>query len=313
MEQRIGLIGLGSVGHLYVGHLLGANGRLVVFDADVDRVARAVAQGASAANSAAELAATCDVLLLSLPSPEAVEQVMLGGGGVLEGAHPGALVIDASTIDPRTNRRMYHAAREQGVRYLDAPISGGEPGGAGTDGARQASITFMVGGDREAYEQALAVFGLVGKHWFYLGPSGAGSTVKLLSNLMAGLHNLVATEALVLGAAAGFGPELLLEVFEHTDARSFTLTDYLAPRIRRRDFEPGFSVDLMYKDHRLAADLGRDLRVPLLLNEVALQVYQMLRAQGLGSKDHVETLNFWGKLAGADPFSPRPARGAEAD
>ena len=141
-------------------------------------------------------------------------------------------------------------------------MSGGAPGGAGTDGARAATISFMVGGDADAFERAKPTLAILGKRWFYLGPSGTGSTVKLISNLMAGLHNLVASEAFVLGAAAGIEPETLLEVFDGTDAKSFWLTDYFAPRVRRRDFEPGFSVDLQYKDHRLASDLGRQLGVP---------------------------------------------------
>ena len=165
----------------------------------------------------------------------------------------------------------------------------------------------MVGGDREAHERALPVLGLLGKHFFYLGPAGMGSTVKLISNLMAGLHNLVASEAFVLGAAAGIAPETLLEVFDQTDARSFHLTDYFAPRIRRHDFEPGFAVDLQYKDHRLAGELGKRLGVPLLFNELATQVYQMLRAQGLGGKDITETVNFLGTLGGADIYRPRDA------
>jgi 3-hydroxyisobutyrate dehydrogenase-like beta-hydroxyacid dehydrogenase len=305
LKKSLGLIGLGSVGHLYVEHLLEGSGELVVYDVDAARARAAEREGVTVAASAALLAARVDVVVLSLPSPEAVEQVVLGPGGVLEGARRGALILDASTIDPRTSRRAYRAAKERGVDYLDAPISGGQPGGAGTDGARAANITFMVGGDAAAFERARPVMALLGRHVFHLGPSGAGSTVKLISNLMAGLHNLVASEALVLGAAAGFKPETLLEVFAQTDAKSFTLTDYLAPRIRRRDFEPGFSVDLMYKDHRLVGDLAKSLNVPLLLNEVALQVNQMLRAQGLGGKDHTETLNFWASLSGVDVFNPR--------
>jgi len=304
MEQRLGLIGLGAVGQHYVRHLL-KGGALVVYDLDAARVRRAEAEGAVGARSARDVAERCDALVLSLPSPEAVEAALSGPHAVLEGAHAGLLVVDASTIDPETSVRMYRAAQARGVSYLDAPISGGQPGGAGTDGARAGNVTFMVGGDREAFERATPILRLLGTRLFYLGPAGSGSTVKLLSNLIAGLHTLVAAEALVLGAAAGFDPQTLLEVFAETDAKSFTLQHYLAPRIARRDFEPGFAADLQYKDHRLASDLARRLGVPLLLNEVAVQVYQMLRAQGLGGKDHVEALNFWARLAGVDVFNPR--------
>jgi 3-hydroxyisobutyrate dehydrogenase-like beta-hydroxyacid dehydrogenase len=107
-------------------------------------------------------------------------------------------------------------------------------------------------------------------------------------------------------AAAGFSPETLLEVFDGTDAKSFWLTDYFAPRIRRRDFEPGFSVDLQYKDHRLASDLGRRLGVPLFFNDLAVAVYQSMRASGLGGSDLVESVRFLGRLSGADIYEPRP-------
>jgi 3-hydroxyisobutyrate dehydrogenase-like beta-hydroxyacid dehydrogenase len=263
-------------------------------------------QGATGAASPRELAARCEAVVLSLPSPEAVEAALEGPDGVLAGASPGLLVIDASTIDPETARRMYRAAKARGASYLETPISGGEPGGAGTDGAKAANVTFMIGGDAEDFERATPVLRILGQTLFHLGPAGAGSTVKLISNLMAGLHALVATEALVLGAAAGFTPQTLLEVFAHTDAKSFTLEHYIAPRIARRDFEPGFAADLQYKDHRLAAELAQRLKVPLLLNGMAVQIYQMLRAQGLGGKDHIETINFLGKLAGVDVFNPRP-------
>jgi 3-hydroxyisobutyrate dehydrogenase-like beta-hydroxyacid dehydrogenase len=304
-QRKLGLIGLGAIGQIYAGHLLRANGALTVFDVLPEKMRQAQAAGAAPAASPKALAAQCDFVLLALPSPEAVRATLLGPEGVLAGAQPGLIIIDTSTIDPDTCRDLYAAAQARGVDYLEAPVSGGEPGGAGTDGARAANISFMVGGDAAAFERARPVMSILGKRFFHLGPAGSGSTVKLISNLMAGLHNLVATEAFVLGAAAGFSPETLLEVFDGTDARSFWLTEYFAPRLRRKDFEPGFSVDLQYKDHRLAADLARQLKVPLLLNEVAVQVYQMLRAQGLGGKDLVEAVNLWGQLANADIYHPR--------
>jgi len=303
--QSIGQIGLGAIGMIYAGHLLREKKKLIVYDADPSRLKQAEQQGAMKAESPKTLAARSDAVLLALPNPDAARESMLGDRGVLAGATPGTLIIDVSTIDPDTARELYAAARDRGVDYIEAPVSGGEPGGAGTDGARAANISFMVGGDREAFERAKPVMSILGKRFFYLGPAGQGSTVKLISNLIAGLHNLVATEAFVLGAAAGIDPETLLEVFDGTDAKSFWLTDYFAPRIRRKDFEPGFSVDLQYKDHRLAEDLGRRLKVPLPLNSMAIQMYQLLRAKSLGGKDLVETVNYFGELANANVFSPR--------
>jgi 3-hydroxyisobutyrate dehydrogenase-like beta-hydroxyacid dehydrogenase len=304
--QTIGQIGLGAIGTIYAGHLLRAEKTLVVYDADASHVKIVEQQGAIVADSPSTLAAASDAVLLALPNPDAARNSMLGKDGVLSGAKKGLLVVDVSTIDPDTARELYAAAKDRGVDYIEAPVSGGEPGGAGTDGARAANISFMVGGDQDTFERAKPLMSILGKRFFYLGPAGQGSTVKLISNLIAGLHNLVATEAFVLGAAAGIDPETLFDVFDGTDAKSFWLTDYFAPRIRRKDFEPGFSVDLQYKDHRLAEDLGRRLRVPLPFNAMAIQAYQMLRARGLGEKDLVETVNAFGEVANASVFSPRP-------
>ena len=310
MTDAIGLVGLGVIGQLYAGHLVRARGALVAYDLDPDHLQAGADIGATAAASAKAVAEACDVIVLALPNPPAVLAAMLGQEGVIAGARPGTLVIDASTVDPETSRRVYAAARDRGVDYLDAPVSGGATGGAGTDGARAATISFMVGGEADAFERAKPTLAILGERWFYLGPSGMGSTVKLISNLMAGLHNLVASEAFVLGAAAGIEPETLLEVFDGTDAKSFWLTDYFAPRVRRHDFEPGFSVDLQYKDHRLASDLGRQLGVPLLFNDLAVGVYQAMRASGLGGQDLVESVRFLGGLAGTDIYEVRRPKGS---
>ena len=310
MGDAIGLVGLGVIGQLYAGHLVRARGALVAYDLDPAHLQAAVDLGATAATSAKAVAEASDVIVVALPNPPAVLAAMLGEEGVLAGARPGTLVIDASTIDPDTSRRVHAAARERGVDYLDAPVSGGAPGGAGTDGARAATISFMVGGDAAAFERAKPTLAILGKRWFYLGPSGTGSTVKLISNLMAGLHNLVASEAFVLGAAAGIEPETLLEVFDGTDAKSFWLTDYFAPRVRRRDFEPGSASTCSTRTIDSASDLGRALGVPLLFNDLAVGVYQAMRASGLGGQDLVESVRFLGGLAGTDIYEVRRPDGS---
>jgi 3-hydroxyisobutyrate dehydrogenase-like beta-hydroxyacid dehydrogenase len=304
-EHKLGQVGLGVLGRLFVGHLLKTNNELIVFDINPEAVKLAAELGASPAASAQSLAAQCDRIILSLPSPTAVEAAMLGEAGILEGAHEGTAVLDLSTIDPFTAKEIYAAAKAKGVSYLDSPVSGGAPGGAGTDGARAATISFMVGGDEAAFAAMKPYMEVLGKRFFYMGPAGSGSTVKRISNLVAGLHNLVDAEAFVLAAAAGISPQTLLDVFDGTDAKSFWLEHYFAPRIKRQDFEPGFAVDLQYKDHRLAEELAQQLKVPLLFNQLAVQFYQMMRAQGLGAKDLVEAVNFLGKLADVDIYNPR--------
>ena len=128
---------------------------------------------------------------------------------------------------------------------------------------------------------------------------------SLISNLISGLNNLVAAEGFALGVAAGISWEKMLEVFYHTDAKSYQMTDYTEPRLRRGDFEPGFSVDLMYKDHRLAGELAQRLQVPVLFNQLALQVYQMLRAHGKGSRDFADAVNLMAGWANLDINQPR--------
>ena len=304
---RIGVIGLGMVGSHFARHLMRTNGQLTVFDLNRSRMKGVVRAGAVAARSAREVAARSQTLVLSLPSPDAVCGAMLGPQGVLAGIKRGAIIIDASTIDPESCIAMHKAAAARGAHYLDAPISGGEPGGGGTDGAAAGTISFMVGGDKPAYERAKAVLHGIGKHSFYLGPAGSGSTVKLISNHIAGLNNLVMIEGFVLGAAAGFSPEALMRVFAGTDAKSYMMTDYFAPRYRRNDFDPGFSVDLMHKDHALAGDLGRKHKVPLLFNQLALEFYQLMRAGGDGRKDIIAGLHYLADLAGVDIRTLHPS------
>jgi 3-hydroxyisobutyrate dehydrogenase-like beta-hydroxyacid dehydrogenase len=308
---RIGLIGLGMVGRHFARHILRKNGQVTVFDLDKARVKAAVRGGAAAARSARELAAKSKIIVLSLPSPDAVRAAMLGERGILKGLQHGAVIIDASTIDPESCLAMSKAAAARGADYLDTPISGGEPGSGGTDGAKAGNISFMVGGRRTAYVRAKPILHAIGKRSFYLGGPGSGSTVKLISNHIAGLNNLVMMEGFVLGAAAGFSPETLMAVFDGTDAKSFMMTDYFAPRYRRNDFDPGFSVDLMHKDHRLAADLAQKHRVPLLFNQLGLELYQMMRARKLGQKDIIEALHFLADGAGVDIKAMHPTRGAK--
>jgi 3-hydroxyisobutyrate dehydrogenase-like beta-hydroxyacid dehydrogenase len=314
-SASVGLLGLGALGEIFAGHLSRAFPGFRVFDLDGDKVARAVTDhGAVAAASARELGAGCDAVVVSLPNPAAVQAALSGPDGLLEGAHSGAVVLDTSTISPQASRAMHAAAAERGVAYLDAPVSGGEPFQTGVDGARAATMTFMVGGDAEAFERARPLMDVLGEFAFLLGPSGAGSTVKLISNLCSGIHALVAAEAFTLGAACGFAPERLLEVFAHTDAKSFFMTDYVAPRIASGDVSPGFTVELQLKDHRLAAELGHEQRVPLPFNALAIDAWQRMRAQGRGANDVTDAVFFSAEQArrelGAPPAPTGRAPGA---
>jgi 2-hydroxy-3-oxopropionate reductase len=310
----VGLLGLGALGEIFCGHLVRAFPGLRVFDLDAEKVARAAHVGAVATASSRELGAGCDIVVVSLPDPAAVRAAVAGVDGLLADARAGAVVLDTSTISPQASREMHAAAAQRDVSYLDAPVSGGEPFQTGVDGARAASMTFMVGGDAAAFARAQPVMEVLGSVWLHLGPSGSGSTVKLISNLCAGIHALVAAEAFTLGAACGFPPERLLEVFAHTDAKSFFMTDYVGPRVARGDAAPGFTVDLQLKDHRLAAELGHEQRVPLPFNALAIDAWERLRAQGRGANDVTDAVFFSAEQArqelGARPAPTGRAPGA---
>ena len=294
----VGLVGLGNVGLHYAARLLEASEAVYVHDRDRDKVEAAVALGAVATRSSCALAEAAGTIVLALPAPEAVEAEVLSDRGVLAVRRDRRLIIDLSTIDPPTARRVHAEAARAGHDYVEAPMSGGAPGGAGEAGARAGTVTFMAGGDAPAVERARPLLAALGSHVIHVGPAGSGSTVKLLSNLIAGLNMAVMAEGFALGAAAGLSHELLLEVFRHTDARSYTMFEEFAPRLCANDYEGGFAVDLMHKDHRLAGELGRRLGVALPFNALALEVYERCRSQGQGRKSHAVVVEVLAQAVG---------------
>lgn len=300
---RLGLIGLGNIGLHYARHLLNASEALTVHDRDRARIEAIVAAGAQAAESPLELAESSATVLLALPDPDAVEAVLLGTDGVLRVEDRRLLVIDASTIDPETSRHMHEQAKSAGHDYVDAPMSGGEPGGAGQSGARAATITFIVGGDPTAASRARPVLQILGSHAIHVGPAGSGSLIKLISNLIAGLNMAAMAEGFVLAAAAGISHETLLHVFRYTDAKSYTMFEEFAPHLRANDYDGGFPVDLMSKDHRLAAALGRKHGVSLPLNRLAQQMYEVCSSQGHGRQSHAVVVESLADLAGVRLFN----------
>lgn len=302
-KLKIGQVGLGTIGKYYAKNLLKAGHDLSAWDIDQPRLDAIVALGAKAASSAKDLAENSDVIFVSLPNPDIARGALLGENGLFTLSKPGTLIIDSSTIDPVTVRELHATAQAAGIDYVEAPVSGGEPMQAGIYGADAGTLTFMCGGTKEAFDRAEPIISQCGKHVLYLGDAGSGAILKLISNLASGIYNLVAAEALTLAAAAGFSPETVNEVFLRTDGKSYTFTDYVIPRLLNRDFDDGFSVDLQYKDHRLVEDLARELKVPLPINGLAMQLYQFMRAEGMGHKDYVYASQYFADRAGADLFA----------
>jgi 3-hydroxyisobutyrate dehydrogenase-like beta-hydroxyacid dehydrogenase len=293
---------VGTLGSIFADRLLGRGVELTLFDLDDRRVAPFVERGGRAASDIADLARHTDTVLVSLPHPEATTQAVLGRSGVLAACRPGMLVVDTSTIDPMTAREVEREAARVGVDYVETPLSGGDEEGSGVDAARAGAVTFICGGLASTVDRARPLLLALGRHVLHVGAAGDGATAKLVSNHLAGLHNLVAAEALAVGRAAGLSLETMLAVFRHTDAQSYWLFNYLAPRLARGDFDDGFSIDLQHKDHRLLGELAARHGAATPLNDLALELYGAMRAVGLGAKDLTEAANVASEQAGLTRF-----------
>lgn len=299
---RVGLLGAGTLGSIFADRLLEAGVELALFDVDDRRVAPFIRRGVRVATSAIDLVHDVDIVLVSLPDPVATNRAVLGETGVLAACRPGMLIVDTSTIDPTTAREVAREAAARGVDHVEAPLSGGDEEGSGVDAARAGAATFICGGLESAIDRARPLLQVLGRHVLHVGAAGDGATAKLVSNHLAGLHNLVAAEALAVGRAAGLSVETMLAVLRHTDAQSYWLFNYLAPRLARRDFDDGFSIDLQHKDHRLFGDLATQHGAAAPLNSLALELYEAMRSDGLGRKDLTEAANVAFERAGLARF-----------
>jgi 3-hydroxyisobutyrate dehydrogenase len=276
-KTTVGFIGLGLMGLPMARNVIKGGFPLVVHNRSRGKVEQLVAEGARAASSPAELAAACDVVLSCVPGPADVRDVYLGADGAIAGARPGQVLCDMSTIDPETHRQVAAATAERGAEYLDAPVSGG------TSGARDATLAIMVGGSAAAFDRARPVFEAMGKNVYHVGPVGAGATVKLINQMMGAICSLGVVEGLVLGAKAGVDPEQLVEIVLNSSGASAALRG-AAPNVLKRNFEPGFTLDLMQKDVSLAVQMARELGVRALAGSLADQVIREARSAGLGSR-----------------------------
>ena len=302
MSHVITQIGLGSIGRVYLANLVTAFNKVHVHDTDSAKRAEVESLGAVFHDDVSSAVTDADFILLALPDPVASRSVFSERGPLLTSTKPGAVILDLSTIDPATARQNYQASHDASLHYVEAPVSGGEPMSAGVDGAKNGNVTFMAGSDEVSFEKALPLMNVLGQHPLLLGPAGTGSIVKLISNYISGLHNLVAAEAFALGKAAGIDLETMLTTFSHTDANSYWLENYFAPRIRAQNYAPGFSVDLQHKDLRLCEDLARDLKVSMPLNNLGLSIYRILQAQGRGGNDQVDAVNLACELSAIEPY-----------
>jgi len=291
MAQVIGFIGLGIMGRPMARNLLKAGYSLVVHSwsrGPVDEIAGA---GAKVGTSSRDVAAQCDVLITMLPNSPEVEQVVLGRDGVIEGARPGMILLDMSTISPLVSQKVGAALAAKSVKMLDAPVSGGEKGAI--DGA----LSIMVGGDKAVFDKALPIFQAMGKTITHLGPLGAGGFTKLANQIIVAVNLTALGEALTLAKKAGLDRELTLTALAGGLAGSKCL-DQKKPNYLADTYNPGFKIDLHYKDLGLIMESARALGVPLPTTAAVQELFSALRVKGRGGLDHSGVITLLEDLAG---------------
>jgi 3-hydroxyisobutyrate dehydrogenase-like beta-hydroxyacid dehydrogenase len=263
--MRVGFIGLGAMGSRMAGRLLAAHHDVVVYNRTPERTRPLAARGATVAGTPRQLAAGVDIVCSSVANDAALEQVMFGPDGALGGARAGSIVIEMSTVNPRTSRRLHEAARSTGVAVLDAPVSGS------TVQAEQGQLVIFVGGEADVYQQCQPLLAVLGGKTFYLGPSGSGATMKLCVNTLLGLGVQALAEAIALGAKAGLERQRFLAVLGETAVVSPSQKAKLE-NARMDAYPTAFALRLMFKDFGLIVETALELSVPMPATAAAVQV-----------------------------------------
>ena len=290
--RKIGVIGLGLMGRPMGMNLLKAGHTLTVWNRTPERAEELVAAGAKLAKTPREVAEASEVLLTMVSDPPALEAVLWGRDGQNDGAFGGlkggSFYIDSSTVSPALVKKIAEACRAKGVRFLDAPVTGGDWG------AREGNLVFMIGGDAATLKEMEPILGVMGKRWFHLGPNGAGQTIKLAMNAILALQVDAMAEALALVERAGLDGKQLVEVMQASMARSGVL-DVKSPLMLKGDYKPSFPLRLMHKDLGLALDLANQLGVALPATAAAREVYNFVKGEANEDVDYSAVMRFWRK------------------
>jgi 2-hydroxy-3-oxopropionate reductase len=279
MSTTIGFIGLGIMGKPMARNLMKAGYKLVVYNRSRASMDELAAEGAATAGSPKAVAEQSDVVITMLPDSPQVQEVMTGENGVLAGAKAGTLVIDMSTISPVVTQEVAKVAQEHGVRMLDAPVSGGDVG------AQQGTLSIMVGGSAEDFEQAKPIFEVLGKTIVHVGDIGAGQVVKACNQIVVALTIEAVSEALVLGSKAGVDPAVIIKVLSGGLAANRVM-EVRGPNFLKHDFQPGFKIALHHKDLGIALSSGREYGVVLPVTALVDQMLEALKLRGQGDQDH---------------------------
>lgn len=277
--MRIGVVGVGTMGSRMAGALCAAGHEVLARDIAPQAEARARELGARVLPSPSALAGEApDAILLSLPLPSDVADVVAGRDGILAGARPPLVVVDLSTVDPSSTRRMAELARARGVDYLDAPVLG-RPQNCG-------KWSLPVGGDAASLAKASPALSALAARIVPVGPSGAGNAIKLLNNLMFGAINAVTAEVIAVCGRCGVAPDVFFDLVSSSGAATVSnLFLELGPKMLRRDYSPLFTIDLLAKDDRLGLEMAAAVGAPLILSRTTQMLNELAAASGLGAED----------------------------
>ncbi|UCG58605.1 MAG: 2-hydroxy-3-oxopropionate reductase [Phycisphaerales bacterium] len=288
--KKIGFIGLGIMGKPMAKNLLKAGYSLTVYDIVPEKVEDVVKAGAKAGTSSKDVAAKSELVITMLPNSPEVKEAVLGKDGVLDGAKPGTILIDMSSIAPLASKEVSERAKNKGVIVLDAPVSGGEPK------AIEGTLAIMVGGPQEAFDQVKDVLGVMGASVTRVGEVGSGNTTKLANQIIVALNIAAMSEAMVLATKSGVDPEKVFQAIRGGLAGS-TVLDAKMPLVLAGNFKPGFRIELHIKDLANALDTAHEVGVPVPLSSAVMEVMQALRVDAHGADDHGGIIQFYEKLA----------------
>jgi 2-hydroxy-3-oxopropionate reductase len=288
--KKIGFIGLGIMGKPMAKNLLKAGYTLTVYDIIPEKIKEVVEAGANAGSSSKEVAEKSEIIITMLPNSPEVKEAVLGKNSVLDGARPGSILIDMSSIAPLASKEIAERAKEKKVIMLDAPVSGGEPK------AVEGTLAIMVGGPAETFEKVKDILGIMGASVTRVGEISSGNTTKLANQIIVALNIAAMSEAMVLATKAGVNPEKVYEAIRGGLAGS-TVLDAKMPLALKGNFKPGFRIELHIKDLANALDTAHQIGVSVPLSAAVMEVMQALKVDGKGTDDHGGIIQFYEKLA----------------
>ncbi len=291
--ETVAFIGLGTMGNLMCARLLAAGYPVRAFDLSAEALERAAGRGAQPTASPADAVAGAAVAVLSLPSPAVVEEVVTGDQGLLAGLAPGSVVIDMSTIDPTTARRLHERVAAQGSSFLDAPVSGS------VWRAEDGTLTIMVGGDEQPLERSRPLLEHLGSNVLHVGPSGSGQVAKLCNNMLLAITVAGIAETFVTAAKAGMDARTLHEVVRISSGSNWVVENWLTETTLADDYAPRFSLDLLHKDVSLFARTADDAAVSVPIAAATEEMLKAARSRGLGPRDMTAVVQMYEELAGA--------------